>query len=302
MSQPRPTLACATPKDLSQVRFPLYASRKLDGLRALVVNGQAVSRTLKPIRIRYVRSFLNNQNLNGLDGELIVGDPTSKSCFRDSTSGIMSEDGEPEFTFYAFDHWYMPGPFSSRIGQVAALIKQHANRVRVELHDHYLLTSLDQLLEMEADALAQGYEGLITRDPAAEYKYGRSSLREQGMLKIKQFVDAEARVVAVQELMHNGNEAKTDHLGYTERSSHQENMVGLNMLGALICRTLPDPETETDVEFAIGTGMTAADRTWMWNNRDQLLGKFVKFKHFPIGAKDKPRHPVFLGFRDPDDL
>ena len=74
------------------------------------------------------------------------------------------------------------------------------------------------------------------------------------------------------------------------------------MLGAFTCRTLPGPDNETDVEFSIGTGFTAADRTWMWNNRDQLLGKFVKFKHFPIGAKDKPRHPVFLGFRDPDDL
>ena len=298
MSQLRPMLACATPKDLSQIKFPCYASLKLDGIRALICNGKVVSRTLKPIRNAHVQSILNNQNLNGLDGELIVGDPTSKSCFRDTSSGVMSEDGKPDVAYYVFDHWYLPGQFSSRLKQAQALIETHASRDHVFLHPHVLVQSLEQLLEMEEDALALGYEGLITRSPYAEYKYGRSTLKEQGSLKVKRTLDAEAVIVGCQELMHNGNEATTDNLGLTERSSHKENKVGLNMLGAFVCQNLPDQ----NVEFSIGTGFTAAERQQYWDVKDQLIGKLVKYKYFPVGIKDKPRHPVFLGFRDPDDL
>ena len=298
MSQLRPMLACATPKDLSQIKFPCYASLKLDGIRALICNGKVVSRTLKPIRNAHVQSILNNQNLNGLDGELIVGDPTSKSCFRDTSSGVMSEDGKPDVAYYVFDHWYLPGQFSSRLKQAQALIETHASRDHVFLHPHVLVQSLEQLLEMEEDALALGYEGLITRSPYAEYKYGRSTLKEQGSLKVKRTLDAEAIIVGYQELLHNGNEATTDNLGLTERSSHKENKVGLNMLGAFVCQNLPDQ----NVEFSIGTGFTAAERQQYWDVKDQLIGKLVKYKYFPVGVKDKPRHPVFLGFRDPDDL
>lgn len=297
MTQLRPMLACATPKDLSQIKFPCYVSQKLDGVRALIVNGQVLSRTLKPIRNRYIRSFLNNQNLNGLDGELIVGDPTAKSCFRDTTSGVMSEDGTPDFTYHVFDHWYLPSPFETRLKQAQALIKVHANPTRVLLHSHCFVQSLEQLLELEEEALELGYEGLITRHPTGAYKYGRSTAKEQGMLKVKRFLDAEAVIVGYQELLHNGNGATTDNLGLTERSSHKENKVGLNVLGAFICRTLPDQ----GFEFAIGTGFTAAERQQYWDIREQLVGKLLKYKYFPVGVKDKPRHPVFLGFRDPED-
>jgi len=35
---------------------------------------------------------------------------------------------------------------------------------------------------------------------------------------------------------------------------------------------------------------------------DNLMGKVVKYKSQPTGVKDKPRFPVFLGFRDKVDM
>lgn len=35
---------------------------------------------------------------------------------------------------------------------------------------------------------------------------------------------------------------------------------------------------------------------------DVPAGRIVKYKHFPVGAKEAPRHPVYLGLRDPPDL
>jgi DNA ligase-1 len=52
---------------------------------------------------------------------------------------------------------------------------------------------------------------------------------------------------------------------------------------------------KTGVEFHVGTGFTAADRALMWAKPP--IGETVKYKFFPVGVKDKPRHPVFLGFR-----
>lgn len=43
-------------------------------------------------------------------------------------------------------------------------------------------------------------------------------------------------------------------------------------------------------------------RADFWARRDSLLGQRVKFKHLEHGAKDAPRHPVFLGFRHAEDL
>ena len=39
----------ASPMELEHVRWPMYASVKLDGIRAVVRDGKLLSRSLKPI-------------------------------------------------------------------------------------------------------------------------------------------------------------------------------------------------------------------------------------------------------------
>jgi DNA ligase-1 len=114
-------------------------------------------------------------------------------------------------------------------------------------------------------------------------------------------VDTEAVVVGVYEEMHNGNEATTNALGRTERSSHQDNKVGKGTLGGLEVRLLHDHAGfKAETEFKIGTGFDATMRRDLWV--EPPIGKIAKVKHFSVGAKDKPRHPVFLGWRDERDM
>ena len=54
--------------------------------------------------------------------------------------------------------------------------------------------------------------------------------------------------------------------------------------------------------FTCGSGLTDAQRADFWARRDELLGQKVKYKHLPHGAKDAPRHPVFLGIRASEDM
>ena len=64
----KPMLACEC-TDLSQVKFPILASSKLDGIRCTIFGGVAYSRSLKPIPNKFVQSWAkeNAFNLEGFD-------------------------------------------------------------------------------------------------------------------------------------------------------------------------------------------------------------------------------------------
>jgi len=40
------------------------------------------------------------------------------------------------------------------------------------------------------------------------------------------------------------------------------------------------------------------DRVSLWVRRESLIGRLVRFKHQPSGAKEAPRFPKFSGFRE----
>jgi len=291
MSTFKPMLAAACL--IENLQFPLIASAKLDGIRGIVSTGQMLSRSLKLIPNAHVQALFGSRDLDGLDGELIVGPPNASDVYRVSNSALMSHDGEPDVTFYVFDRHDAPSmPFTTRLKMLNAV--RHP-RIK-KLAQHYV-SNLGTLLELEQAYLNEGYEGLILRHPDGQYKHGRSTEKQGWMLKLKRFTDAEAEIIGFEELLSNKNEAKKDALGHTERSSHKENMVPMNTLGALLVRNI-----ETGVEFSIGTGFTASDREEIFTNRNAYTGQIVKFKSFEIGVKDKPRFPVFLGFRNEEDM
>lgn len=285
----KPNLA-ASPK-LNELQYPLLASPKLDGIRAAVVNGKLLSRTLKPIPNKHIRLMFEHPELEGFDGELIAGDPWSKTCYRDTVSIVMSDEKQPVgVRFYCFDMWHMPGGYTARWHQLHHESERMPN-LAIDVVEQAIMANETELLAYEAAALEKGFEGLILRNPDGRYKFGRSTVKEGGIMKLKRFVDSEALVVGMEEEMFNGNEAETNELGRTKRSTAKDGLVGKGTMGALIVR-----DVLTDVEFNIGTGFTADDREKMWRN-NLTVGKICKYKHFPIGVKDKPRHPVFLGFR-----
>lgn len=281
-------------EDVAKLQFPVVVSPKLDGVRAIVQGGVVLSRSLKPIPNKYVQSLFGKYE--HMDGELIVGNSNAPDVYRKTVSGVMSEEGSPVVMFCVFDHIQYPdSSFDTRYSSLRALvtIAQDNRIVRVKQHK---VTTPEQLLAIEADYTAQGYEGIMVRDPFGRYKYGRSTLKEGWLLKLKRFEDSEAEIIGFEELMHNNNEAKQNELGYTDRSSHKDNLFGGDTLGALVV-----VDTETGVKFKIGTGFDAALRLKIWEDRRSMVGQLVTYKFFPVGVKDAPRHPVFKGFRDMAD-
>jgi len=289
-----PMLA-ATCKDLSKLNFPLLASIKLDGVRATVQGGVVLSRTLKPIPNRAVQKLFSSLP-EGLDGELIYGDPTAPDCYRNTVSIVMSEDKPADgITFYAFDK-HNAKPFSKRIIEVALMCEGYKEAgVPALALPHVWMKTREDLDKFEARAVSLGHEGVMVRAPHGPYKEGRSTNKEGFLLKIKRFADSEALVTGITELMHNANESKTNELGRTERSSAKAGLVGTGTLGAL-CVT----DVKSGVAFEIGTGFNAAERAGLF--LAPPIGRLAKYKYFPTGSKDRPRFPVFLGWRDKRDV
>jgi DNA ligase-1 len=276
-----------------------YMSEKLDGIRCIVFGGVAYSRSLKPIPNKFIQAYVKHhwEMLDGMDGELIVGDKNAPDVFNQSTSGVMRIEGEPDFTFWVFDRWSPKVTWLERYAYLVNLDCDDRLPLRVEVLPHYSISCDEQLDEFEAEMLSQGAEGVMIRDTDAKYKCGRSGTKTPELQKVKRFVDNEFQIIGWEPKYTNTNEAKTNELGRTERSTAKEGMVALDTMGSLIlCTSKGDT-------FSCGSGMTDAIRADLWERRESLMGQLAKVKYFDVGTGySVPRFPIFLGIRDARDI
>ena len=290
----QPILAAKKPV-FENIKFPVLATPKIDGIRCLKVNGQAVSRSFKPIPNVHIRTMIEAHCPDGFDGEILCGDG-----FSDVQSMVMKRDGTPDFTYLVFDtvRNSLDTPYAERQIHLAEDFCHTPMLSFCKPLFGVLINNLEELKDIMALHLEQGHEGTMIRDPKSPYKCGRASLKEGYLTAIKYFEDGEAEVYGFEELMSNQNEKTEDAFGHSERSSKKENMVPANTLGAFLVRK------SDGTEFKIGTGkgLTAALRKQIWDNKDHYLGKLVHYRSQPHGVKDKPRIPVWHGFRSPEDM
>lgn len=297
----KPMLA-ASLHDINQLDYSkkYLATPKLDGIRALMIDGHLKTRTFKPIRNNHIRTMLEAVLPDGADGEIVC-----PGAFQATSSGVMSADGEPEFIYYMFDYVkddIKKAYFERTQDMVQWMIDQGPVSTpgldKIQLLVPTLIKNYTHLKEYETECIDKGFEGVILRTPDSPYKCGRSTAKQEWLLKLKRFADDEAIIIGFTEKMHNDNEATKDAFGHTVRSSHLENKRPAGTLGALVVRDI-----KTEIEFEIGTGMNDELRQRIWDEQSEWDGLIVKYKHFAIsGVKEKPRFPVYIGVRDPDDM
>lgn len=290
--------ATAITEHLNGLRYPLYASPKLDGIRCIIHPTLGpVTRSFKPVPNAAIRELLNEPEYHGLDGELmLVNKATGKPYpFNPIQSAVMSQSGDPteQLEYWIFDwvssddilaHW----PFKHRLGSMMA---QFAHHPFIRVLAQTLCATTHDVHRFASSCIEAGYEGVVLRDPESLYKCNRSTLKQQGMIKYKEFADAEGVVTGFEQLYHNSNPQGVDNFGLAKRSDEKAGMVAADTLGSLVCST--DWGT-----LRIGTGFDAALRDEIWQNRPKYLGKLVTFKYQKHGMQDLPRFPVFLRFRE----
>lgn len=283
--------------DLSKLVFPYMVTPKLDGHRCIIKDGVAYTSAMKPVANQYIQGYFSGGQYDGLDGELVVGSPTANDVFNSTSSGVRRAHGEPDFTFHVFDYWASDQSAAARWKVLADMHNAGKfEQTRVALVPMHIIETMLKLESIEAAYLGMGYEGVMLRSPTSPYKLGRSTVRENYLLKLKRFEDAEAEIVGFVEQMKNTNEATTNELGRTKRSSAKAGKVGKDTLGALVVRAINGKYA--GVEFEIGTGLDDDLRQHIWYSQEQHLGTVITFKYQGVGNYEKPRIPVFKGFRD----
>lgn len=283
----------ATKAEFDKIQYPVLATPKLDGIRCLMVDGVAMSRSMKPIPNQYVQEQL--KGLHGLDGELMVnGD------FNQVQSGIMKKAGEPDFTFHVFDSFVLGAGYEDRINCLdwddhpSTNLFEHDN---IKVLMPVTIRNEKELLVYLEDCLAKGYEGVMIRQPNSKYKFGRSTVKQGYLLKIKKFFDDEAELLEVIEANTNMNEQDYDELGYSKRSSCKENLVPAGTAGSLVVKW-----NDKTFRVGFGPGFTDEKKQYIWDNRDDLLGELVKFSYQELSKDGIPRFGKMLEIRHPDDL
>lgn len=289
----RPQKAPSESIKLEEIVYPCYVSFKLDGIRCTIVEGSPRSTTNTELPSLWAKTQYNT--LEGVDGELIATNAKPGRIYNDSMSAVMTHGGIEPLTFYVFD-LLTSGSYEWRLDHLRTKCKGHPNVVVLEQR---IIKSQEELLAYEEFALSQGYEGLMIRYGNKPYKMGRTTLREFNIFKFVRHIYAEAEVIGFYEQMENTNEKVAAATGLSKRSSHAAGKIGKDTLGGFHCRNLAD-----DVLFDLGTGkgLDAATRKHIWLNQNDYLGAIARYKSKPYGKKDKPRQPIWDGWRVKEDI
>ncbi|AJK27202.1 DNA ligase [Acinetobacter phage vB_AbaM_phiAbaA1] len=319
--------------DFGDVKYPKLGSIKFDGVYGLVKDNKLLGRSLKPLKNKWLTEQLSQPEFNGMVFEILNARidgkeglhlnrqdlyNNSNSC----TGTIEKEDWDVVLVLFDYidncDPDYLSNKFIHRMERLNELLSLLSDRNYITAHNicgiqyhEYMIRGITLLIPMPHDLegpeearelyesiVSEGHEGLILRCPEGIFKCGRATKKSQEMVRFKPSGDSEIIVTRMEEMMENQNEAKKNELGYTERSSHQENKVPLGMVGALI-----GIDINSGVEVKIGAGkLTHEQRKEVWENRGDYIGRLAKYKFMDTGQKDLPRHPRWVGWRELTDV
>jgi len=237
-----------------------WMSEKLDGVRCVAKGGKLYTRTGRPIHAPAF--FTKDLPPQTLDGEIY-----GNSCNFDAVSGIcrrkIARDSDWRgLTYQIFDLVDAELPFEERQKKLWNIVPRHAHlkllrqrRCRGSAHLESTLRRIEN----------NGGEGVMLRQAKSHYAFKRSS----ALLKVKTFLDMDARVV--------GHEMAT-------KGKHKRK------LGTLLCNA-------EGVDFRCGSGLTDAQRA-----NPPPIDSLITVKYFELTKNKKPRFPTYVGMRAEQDM
>lgn len=233
-----------------------WVSEKFDGVRARWDGARLISRGGNAFAAP--AWFTAGFPPTPLDGELWAG----RGLFSKTASIVTRaapHEGWRRVRYLVFD-LPAPGVFNERLQQLRALAAATTSSY-IEVVQQRKVSGHAALMKTLNAVTAAGGEGLMLRHARSRYRGGRSA----GLLKLKKFQDAEARVIA-----HHPGKGKF-----------------AGMTGSISVRTKDGPP------FRIGSGFTDAQR-----KNPPPIGALITFRHHGHTANGLPRFPVFWRVRD----
>lgn len=240
----------------------MWFSEKLDGVRAMYINGKFYSRNGHQFAVP--RWFVDAMPANvELDGELY----TKRGDFQHIMSIVSKRrpvDAEwRSIKYMVFDIPRTDIPFEQRCLKLTQIVRQNSSPY-LELVVNERVKSRRHLDMVHRQIIAKGGEGVMLRVPRSYYQ----STRSRDLLKVKKDMDDEAVVLG--------------HLPGSGRNASR--------MGKLVVKWKHSKDT-----FHVGTGFT--DRQRDSYKRLFPRGTVIKIKFNGFTGRNKPRFPVFLGIR-----
>jgi DNA ligase-1 len=301
----KPQLAPNDSIEIKDLPLPLLGSYKIDGIRCVFKDGGMYSRSLKPIvndklhgKFDYLKKY-SKENKVIIDGELYC-----KSLTFPELSGVcrrLSHELPEDLTFYAFDcisqteenSWNIP--FCIRLNALSEIVET-LNKPDLKLIDQIMLENEKDVENYFQEALNWGSDGLILRSKNGKYKYGRGTLKEGLIFKLKPFLTFDAQIIGVLEgtIVDPNAEKKINELGYSETSRKKGDRIPSGK--ACDFEVLYEGKT-----LKVSIAMTDEEKREVWQNRCSYIGRWIEYKGMLVGAKDLPRHPVLVRMRSDRD-
>jgi DNA ligase-1 len=279
---------------MKKLRYPVIATLKKDGIRAVKL-GDLASRTLKKIPNQLLQNRSDGLPY-GFDMELWNPDLPY-----DQVESIVMSKEHPDsgkIQFHVLDWWDQGRDIPYKDRMATALFEKPSLPSYCILPQLIECRTPHELLAIFHEHEELQGEGICFRLPDSPYKQGRSTLKEQYLVKLARFSRSECEVIGFEEQMFNGNPIRRNAVGKMDRSSAGANLIGKGVLGAFLVRS------KEGLEFRVGTGVGLTDkkRGEIWADRESWLGTQIVIKSKGHGVKTKPRSPIYVGRRNEIDI
>ena len=261
--RPMPMLAHKFVDHKSKVSFPAYIQPKLNGMRMLFDGENGWSRGNKEVIPEVIQHLKFDTGGYILDGELML---PNNVLLQESMKAIKKYRPElsSQLLYHVYDIVDDSISFSDRYQIITDLIQKAPKNVKivktVRAHDESQVAHLHQLF------VKDGYEGTMIRDSEMKYEVGK---RSYSLLKLKDFVDAEYRIVNVVD--GDGSD------------------VGLAIF---------ELETDSGERFNCRPEGSQENRADLFKNRRELVGKYLTVRYQELSKDGIPIFPVGVSIRE----
>lgn len=266
---PSPMLAHDYNKRGKSIKFPCYVQRKYDGTRCVGMPGKGLfSRNRKSYpHMKHIVAEINKLPPTIiLDGELYSDTLTFQEIVglvKRETLKTGDEEKQLQIKFHIYDI-ITDMPYEQRYVNLMMLFKRHKFKY-LALVKTDVCESEDKMKEMHAQYVAEGFEGLMLRNKTGAYKNARSV----DLQKYKCFETEEFEII-----------------DYKEGEGQEEGCV------IWICKTTEDKT------FSCRPCGTREERSEMYQNGDDYIGKMLSVKFQEWTDEKIPRFPIALVVRN----
>lgn len=212
-----------------------------------------------------------------------------------------------ELKFWLFDGYVLDRPdlvgYAERMEEILSRLDQNLENLtlnHVVLPEFLFFDNVETLNDLFQLSLSEGYEGLVLVHKDHKYKFGRNTLNEGTLLKMKNDgLEYDGIVLDIEEAtkVKEGVEKTTNELGRSVTSKKKGDREASGIAKGLVTAFYDDNGNHVG-NFPVSLrGFDNEQRKEMLKNKAEFIGKHFKYTGM-MPVKDYPRHAFFDCWRD----